>query len=288
LHRTAGNSAVNSVEQAQVHNLHVKRSTVYFQILPVTVFGKNGRCIDTCALLDSASDVTLIDDQLCKDLGLKGVSKKLKVNTMGSSLSMPSMCVSLSIKSKEEPGALPLWIQEAWTKHGGFNCPTVRNSDVSDLQHLQGLNLQDINPKDVKMLIGANVPRAHFQLELRHGQEHEPVAIHTPLGWCIMGGSSHDVDATVNLMMSEDADLHKSIEQFWSTESFGVTVNLKHPASLEDQRALEILNTNTRLVGHHYEVPMLLWKSSDMDLQNNRSMAESRFNTLNEEVCEGC
>lgn len=37
---------------------------VFFQVLPLMVSGHNGRLLTTYALIDSASDVTLINDEL--------------------------------------------------------------------------------------------------------------------------------------------------------------------------------------------------------------------------------
>ena len=60
-------------------------------------------------------------------------------------------------------------------------------SELHNVTHLNGLNLSDVKACDVKLLIGANVPRAHLQLEVRQGAFNDPIAIHTPLGWCVMG-----------------------------------------------------------------------------------------------------
>jgi hypothetical protein len=263
----------------QVNNVQVK-SAVYFQVLPVTVFGKNGRCLDTFALLDSASDVTFVNDQLAKDLGLKGIQKTLTINSVGSSVKLPSMCVSLSVKASKDIEAVPLWIQEAWTKQGMFSCPAFHSSSVNHLDHLKDLNLVNVAPEDIKILIGANVPKAHLQLDIREGKEGDPVAIHTKLGWCVLGGHTVEgVQATVNLIQTQEDQLNHQIHQFWDIESFGVTAKFKHPCSFEDQQAMHILDQETKFVDGHYEIPML-WRNKDKGLPDNKSMAEKRFQTL--------
>ena len=245
--------------------------------------GRNGRKILTFALLDSCSDVTLVSEDLAKDLGLRGQQQKLTLNTLSSPTSLMSSCVSLSVYAHGDPEASPLFIKDAWTRPGTFKCPPVRTTDLQHMLHLKDLGLSDVMPSEVKLLIGANAPRAHLQIECREGLPHEPVAVRTLLGWCILGASDvkrHDeVQANVNLVLSEEVKLNEQLEKFWATESFGVSVNLKKPTSFEDQRSERIMQSGIKLVDGHYEVPML-WRESEKKLPNNRQMAEKRFTSL--------
>jgi hypothetical protein len=250
------------------------------------VHGSNGRKVKTFALLDSASDISMINHELSKDLGLSGKQSTLTVNTLSSTMNMQSTRVSFAVQDSDDLDAVPLWLNEVWTRQGSFSCPKFSASRIKDMNHLQNLNLSNIEASEVKILIGANVPRAHMQLEVREGGANEPVAIRTCLGWCVMGVAAPDPtsnnSACVNLTLTEE-DLSRQVERFWQTESFGVRANLEQPRSVEDQRALQVMDEKTRFIEGHYEVPML-WKNSSCVLPNNRVAAEKRFTTLTKKL----
>ena len=285
----ASSEANCPVTDAHVNNVNtVPRSQVYFQVLPVITHGSNGRRIKTFALLDSASDITLISEDLAKNLGLNGHDETLTLNTLSSPISVASRRVSLSITGDNLFSTQSLRIKEAWTKPGGFNSSPMRPSEIKDFANLKGLGLVDIEPDKIQLLIGANVPRAHVQIDCREGEHDGLVAVKTLLGWCVLGESNSNVNdnlnhnskvnANVNFVVS-DHDLSKQVEQFWKMESFGVTANFAKPTSIEDLQSIKILEKGIKEVNCHYEVPML-WKSGDKKLPNNRLQAERRFTSL--------
>ena len=49
--------------------------------------------------------------------------------------------------------------------------------------------MRNINPSDVMVVIGADVPEAFIQLDIRTGKEGEPLAIWITFGWIIFGSS---------------------------------------------------------------------------------------------------
>ena len=59
-----------------------KRSNVYLRIVPVKVIGTDGRTVETYALPDSGSDVSLCDKRLISELGLGGVEKTFSLTTL--------------------------------------------------------------------------------------------------------------------------------------------------------------------------------------------------------------
>ena len=83
----------------------------------------------------------------------------------------------------------------------------------------------------------------------------------------------------VNLTSGFAEDLTQQIERFWQTESFGVAVNLQASRSVEDVKALQVLQEGTYFDNGHYVVPML-WKDSVVQLPQNRHLAEKRFTAL--------
>ncbi|XP_068691595.1 uncharacterized protein [Montipora foliosa] len=61
-----------SVPTASVNTSVAEPPEIFLQIIPLKVIGKNGRHTTTYALIDSASDVTLIDPSLVQQLGIEG------------------------------------------------------------------------------------------------------------------------------------------------------------------------------------------------------------------------
>ncbi|XP_048245274.1 uncharacterized protein LOC125376895 [Haliotis rufescens] len=135
------------------------------------------------------------------------------------------------------------------------------------------------------MMIGLNIPEAHLQVEVIEGQKDEPVAVRTALGWSLMGVAScessaaQEVQASVNLTITRDLEIHESVERFWKTESFGAAYDKKQSSSMDDRKAEHILKETTCLVDGHYQVGML-WKKADCILPNNYAAAEKRFKLL--------
>ena len=60
-------------------------------------------------------------------------------------------------------------------------------SDLKPWPHLQDLQLPTHDKDDVSILVGCNVPEAHWVLEQRRGGRKQPYAVKTPLGWMLLG-----------------------------------------------------------------------------------------------------
>ena len=61
------------------------------------------------------------------------------------------------------------------------SCIPTKN-DISKWSHLDDVNIPELENPEVTILIGTDVPKAHWKLEERLGRKKEPYAIRTPLG----------------------------------------------------------------------------------------------------------
>ena len=52
---------------------------VFLQLVPITLISSS-YCLDSHALLDSGSDTTLIDEDIVKNLGLKGEKRGISIS----------------------------------------------------------------------------------------------------------------------------------------------------------------------------------------------------------------
>ena len=69
--------------------------------------------------------------------------------------------------------------------------------------------------------------------------------------------------------------LHQQVEKCWASESYGFGNDGDSANSVEDNRALEILERTTRLKNGRYEVG-LLWRDDDCHLPHNRLLAKKK------------
>ena len=132
-------------------------------------------------------------------------------------------------------------------------------------------------------MIGADYPHLHISQDVQIGNDDEPIAISTLLGWVLLGGKSRTNYVRTNFMVKETELLSNTVEKFWSLESYGTCQ--KDDVSvlpLQEQKALEKLENTVQFVDNHYSVG-LLWKENKPTLPYNKSLALSRFHSLEKE-----
>ena len=65
------------------------------------------------------------------------------------------------------------------------------------------------------------------------------------------------------------------MESFWKLEHLGITREYSAPFSVQDKRALKVIEETLTKLDGHYEIG-ILWKDKDIHLPNNRAVAELR------------
>ena len=92
----------------------------------------------------------------------------------------------------------------------------------------------------VSVLIGGDVPEAHWVYDQRSGRRDQPYAMCTPLGWTLMGTlSSCDRDSFwENFVHFHDETLHQQMESMFRSDFNEPMISSKFAMSVEDQRAL--------------------------------------------------
>ena len=133
----------------------------------------------------------------------------------------------------------------------------------------------------VGIIIGSNVPEAHWVLDQRRGGRKEPYAVKTLLGWTLLGpvGSELQREFQVNFIQNQENVLQKQVERMIQMDLSENDDYLAKGMSLEDQQALSILEGSVKKVDGHYEIA-LPWRSGKPALPNNRKMAERRLASL--------
>ena len=159
---------------------------------------------------------------------------------------------------------------------------------IQQYKHLSYLRLSKIDSSKVELLTGMNAHEVFQIKEQRCGEIGEPFAWHTTLGWTIFGTEFHEtlnVDAGANdkvllsLTKCSSEDLRQRVLNLFE-QDFKDLDEEQHPEmSLEDLKALSIMEKTTRKVSYHY-VMKLPWKDDKAVLPNNRVMAEKRLKSL--------
>jgi len=258
----------------------------------VRVRGKQpGQDVETYALLDNGSDVSLCDEKLIDQLGISGVQRHFYLTTQEKRDSPRSGCeVKLTINSIDNESSLE--IPKVWTIErlniSELSIPRVQ--DVDRWSHLKGIELPVIDNKEVRVLIGCNVPEAFWVLEEKRGSKGEPVGIRSPLGWTIIGPTEkigQEDSFNVNFLRLETQDddktLSQQVEKFWKTDFVDLISSSKVSMSVEDERALRIMEESSKKVSGHYQIA-LPWRKQPSYLPSNRILADHRLQLLKKKL----
>ena len=120
--------------------------------------------------------------------------------------------VSLTVKALTSNEYIHL--DRVWTVN---NVPVSKGSipsalDIRDWPHLHAISLPKLDKK-VPILIGSDVPEAHWVFEEHRGRRKQPCAARTLLGWTLIGplsGTNHRV-ASVNFLSGRQEPLSVQI-----------------------------------------------------------------------------
>ena len=253
-------------------------------VVPVTITADNGNAVSTYAFLDNGCTDTLIDRELAEYLGLQGSPEQIGISTSTDSENLvESNRVSFTLSSADGSGE-DIHVTDAYV------LPDLNQSqrilpeeiDVRRYSHLQDIDFPAVDIRRVSILVGSNIPYPHIQKEVGVPEDKKRglYGCRYALGWCVSG--PYDVKRrqgiTANFVsLSQMPD--DFIQRFWNLEDYGAVNSGEKPLSVEDKRALKIIEDTTRLVGGHYEVG-LLWKNDERMLPNNHTMANQRSESL--------
>ena len=259
------------------------KKNVCLRIIPVVVKGKDqDNTIVTNALLDPGSDVTLCDASLMEKLQVHGRPKEFSLATVnGASDARKGFELSLSVRGlqmQEEIVLDRVWTVDTLCLPQG-SPPT--KEDTAKWPHLKGIDFPRTQSDKVSVLIGSDVPEAHWVCDQRRGRRGQPYAVCTPLGWTLMGplNSCDRCCFSVNFVRHDDETLHQQMESLFRSDFNESMISSKVAMSVEDQRALLQMEDSVKLVNGHYQLG-LPWKRKSVSLPNNREFALGRLRYL--------
>ncbi|XP_055628587.1 uncharacterized protein LOC129770031 [Toxorhynchites rutilus septentrionalis] len=272
-------------------NIHQGQSKVLFRILPVRLYGPS-KTVQAFAFIDDGSELSLMDQSLAEELGLKGPRKSLCLKWTGETqrLEKSSQIVSLQISSCFSQAKRYELCSVHTVQSLQIRPQTLLYSEIQKkYQHLVGLPIQSYENACPRILIGLDNLNLGHPLKCKEGQSQEPIGVKTRLGWTVYGScvSEDAAEHSVNYHSLQicqcnqynDEDLHRTVKSFFSLESIGITKPERPLQSQDDQRALMLLESLTIFRDGRYETG-LLFKYDNVRLPNNKEMALKRWQCL--------
>lgn len=272
-------------------NLSKSFDQVLFKIVPVVIYGSNGTEIKTFAQLDEGSSLTIIDENLARELRLEGDEEIMTMQWVNHLTSkQKTSIVTLAIRG-EFKGAKKIHLANVRTIPD-LTLPSQSISKSRLIKRYPQLNhvqISDYEHAQPRILIGLD--NTHLVKPLRFVDcEPEGVcAIETQLGWVVYGKRSDDMESTiehvglVDHVFTDENNDHQRMNElicgYYEVEGIGARSTEELIQSDETKRALEVLNRTTKYHGTYYETG-LLWADDDPQMPNSYDMALKRFENL--------
>lgn len=183
----------SSLEQENVplevlcNNHRQRNSSMLFKIAPVTLHYGN-RKVDTLALVDEGSAVTLISKKLADSLGADGPRQSLKMRWTNGIHQSERHSKVLRIQVSAQGSSQRHNLVEARTvQRLQLPLQQVNAEEFADFEHLEDVRVPSYRLAAPQVLIGIDNINLIAPLEARLGSSGEPVAVRSLLDWTVYG-----------------------------------------------------------------------------------------------------
>ena len=160
--------------------------------------------------------------------------------------------------------------------------------------HLKDLDIADTDSGPVQLIIGTNnsnliPPKRIVKPSEYSGDDRVPYGVETPLGWAVTNwlpgdqkmSSPYNAFKVYERCVDEDEDLRRLVVSQSEIETLGVVKVSNLTRSIEDKRALALMERATvKIEGEDAYVSGLLWREEHPTLPNNYDMAERLLKSL--------
>ncbi|XP_028406789.1 uncharacterized protein LOC114529231 [Dendronephthya gigantea] len=272
-------------------------------VVPVWLFHKSKpeNKVKVYALLDNGSGGTFIKTETMNRLGINGENTTLVLTTMHGTQEIETRVVNGLIAVNYQQEDVSVDLPRSYERQQiPIDRDEIPRPEVAvKHQHLQKISKQlapYMKNVEVGLLIGLNCPKALRPREVIHGQDTEPYAVQSILGWYVNGPVSSNGDVTVRCNRAHVSNPGKSsgcivTERNVKEEIAPKTVERMFESDFsEKEKGLaiskedrEFLNKVGNGIVHredsHYEMP-LPFKGENVTLPNNRPQAEQRLKGL--------
>ena len=154
--------------------------------VPVQVTTGDKR-VQVTAILDSGSSCTYVSQEVANALNFEGPLTTLETSVLGGN--------KIVTESKEVQVQISRQDNDSRATVSAFVIPQVTrsietidwNATKYQWPHLNDIEFASPADSNIDLLIGIDSPELHAVMDERRGQEREPIARLTPLGWVCFG-----------------------------------------------------------------------------------------------------
>ncbi|KAG5869482.1 hypothetical protein JTB14_028578 [Gonioctena quinquepunctata] len=205
--------------------------------------------LETVALCDEASSVTLVDKSIANRLGLDGTPQPLCIQWTNNLSSRHENSSCLKFKISGIFGGAKMFSMKNVRTVQNLALPVqeIRRSDWERYSHLEGIPFHEISERPM-ILLGKDNIHLTVARKVIQSTENEPIATKTNLGWILHGGNSIEQEKqaySFHICSSEisDISLHEMVKQSFTTDAFGV-VPKKTNINKAEARAIDIMESS--------------------------------------------
>ncbi|MBM6549254.1 DUF1759 domain-containing protein [Streptococcus dysgalactiae subsp. equisimilis] len=244
----------------------------------------NSQEIKGYAFLDNGSDTTLIREDAAKVLGINSRADVTTIKTVGGLAHSTKRVDRFEVVSADGTGKVV--VEDAVVvRQLPLSKPSLTvKQQVKKWPHLSELPFSDVHGGEVLVLIGCDVPEAHWTLDQRLGGRKQPYAVKTLLGWVALGpqGGTTRRLSSVNCTVSNSQLLLNQLRQLYDSDFTDVQAPEK-ALSAEDLAALRKVEQGTTFQQGRYTVPMP-WRPNAQTGSGNFKIAQSRLRSLEQKL----
>src|SRR5277367_3568422 len=239
---------------------------VLLKILPVQVSGPKGS-VQTYALLDEGSTVTLMSEETANKIGVKGKVESLTLNWTDGRTKQKVAAKIVDVKIKGKQGRNHQMNGVKVIKDLNLPLQTVSIKMAEKLgSHVSAKDLVFRSAKPT-ILIGQDNCHLIISREIVSAGKNGPIASRTDLGWVLHGliNDTNNEEATVLFINQvRDDDLNETVKDYFKIDSLGIKIT-DPPESEANKKARAIVQaTAKRREDFHWEVG-LPWKNDQIN-----------------------
>lgn len=255
-----------TVEKTVCHTADRETPGLTSMIMPVWVSTSTSpQEVMTYALLDTQSDTTFVTNNLAEQMKIPHKRATLKLSTMTSDCEELTCNMYTDLQIRGFTSDKIVKIQEAYSRdHIPVNKAHIPTPETAEhWQHLLPVKSKIPERQDceIGMLIGYDCPAALAPVNSVTGEDDEPFAVETKLGWTIVGGNG------------------KVHENSGGTAHNITNLDDEDKVSQDDLKFLDIISTNIKQDPDGYYSMPLPFKGTP-SLTKTRPMAEKRLGLL--------
>ena len=263
------------------HFTHSHRRKLAMPIVAARVWNpESGVYRDTYALLDPGSNGTNCTSSLQQQLGVRGTAHSMELTTLtATKMHLNTTVVTLDITNMND--------KTRYTVNAvvrpDLNIDTSGISSQLNIEkwpHLSDLTIPEVDGKSVELLIGQDSSHLLVPEEIRRGNNGEPVALLTPLGWAINGPI--DVDGKCprsSNFVQTHTPLEEDPKKLWNEDAHAEDRTWYK----NDENTIAVWNKSLKVVHKHYNMDILL-KNNSPYLPENRQVTEKRVQSLSKRL----